>query len=46
MYIMTGNNDIFALDAKTGERLWSYKSGINQKIDTICCGWDARGVAL
>jgi quinohemoprotein ethanol dehydrogenase len=46
MYIMTGNNDIFALDAKTGERIWSYKSGINQKIDTICCGWDARGVAL
>lgn len=46
MYIPTGNNDIFALDATTGERLWTYKSGINQKISTICCGWDSRGVGL
>jgi quinohemoprotein ethanol dehydrogenase len=46
MYIVTGNDDIFALDAATGERIWTYKSGIFQKIDTICCGWDARGVAL
>jgi PQQ-dependent dehydrogenase (methanol/ethanol family) len=46
MYIVTGNNDVFALDAATGERIWTYLSRINQKIDTICCGWDSRGVAI
>jgi quinohemoprotein ethanol dehydrogenase len=46
MYIPTGNNDVFALDATTGARLWTYKSGVNQKITTICCGWDSRGVAI
>jgi PQQ-dependent dehydrogenase (methanol/ethanol family) len=46
MYITTGNDDIFALDATTGAHIWTYHSGIAQNIDTICCGWDARGVAL
>ena len=46
MFIVTGNDDIFALDATTGAHLWTYHSGIFQNIDTICCGWDARGVAL
>ncbi len=46
MFIVTGNDDIFALDATTGTHLWTYLSGIPQNIDTICCGWDARGVAL
>jgi alcohol dehydrogenase (cytochrome c) len=46
MYIPTGNNDISALDAKTGQIIWQYKSGINQNISTICCGWDSRGVAI
>ena len=46
MYIVTGNDDIFALDATNGAHLWTYHSGIHQGIDTICCGWDARGVAL
>lgn len=46
MYIPTGNNDVSALDAKTGEIIWQYKSGISQNISTICCGWDSRGVAI
>ena len=46
MYIVTGNDDVFALDATTGTHLWTYLSGIPQNIDTICCGWDARGVAM
>jgi alcohol dehydrogenase (cytochrome c) len=46
MFIVTGNDDIFALDASTGAHLWTYHSNIYQNIDTICCGWDARGVAL
>jgi alcohol dehydrogenase (cytochrome c) len=45
MYIPTGNDDIFALDGKTGKKLWEYNSDIPQVNDLICCGWDNRGVA-
>ncbi|HEY0581408.1 MAG TPA: PQQ-binding-like beta-propeller repeat protein [Chloroflexota bacterium] len=44
MYIPTGNDDIFALDAKTGKKIWEYFSDIPQVNDLICCGWDNRGV--
>jgi quinohemoprotein ethanol dehydrogenase len=44
MYIPTGNDDIFALDAKTGRKIWEYFSDIPQVNDLICCGWDNRGV--
>ncbi|HEV7665280.1 MAG TPA: PQQ-dependent dehydrogenase, methanol/ethanol family, partial [Chloroflexota bacterium] len=45
MYIPTGNDDVFALDGKTGRKLWEYFSDIPQVNDTICCGWNNRGVA-
>jgi alcohol dehydrogenase (cytochrome c) len=45
MYLATGNDDIFALDATTGHTLWQWESDIPQDIGTICCGWDNRGVA-
>ena len=45
MFIPTGNDDIFALDGKTGKKLWEYNSDIPQVNDLICCGWDNRGVA-
>src|SRR5207237_5351728 len=46
MYIPTGNDDIFALDAKNGRKLWEWDSDIPQTMDLICCGWDNRGVAV
>ena len=46
MYIATGNDDVFALDAKTGALIWEHRSGIDQNINTVCCGWDNRGVAV
>ena len=46
MYIPTGNDDVFALDAKTGKKLWEYFSDIPQTNDAICCGWDNRGVGV
>jgi quinohemoprotein ethanol dehydrogenase len=46
MYITTGNDDVFALNAKTGEILWERWSGIDQKITSVCCGWDNRGLAM
>jgi glucose dehydrogenase len=32
MYVVTGNDDVFALKAKTGELLWERWSGIDQTI--------------
>ena len=46
MYLASGNDDVFAMDAKTGALIWEHPSGIDQSISTICCGWDNRGVAL
>ena len=46
MYIVTGNDDVFALNAKTGEIQWERWSGIDQQISTVCCGWDNRGLAM
>jgi quinohemoprotein ethanol dehydrogenase len=47
MYISTGNDDVFALDAATGKVLWKYESYIPVKrITTVCCGFSNRGVAI
>lgn len=46
MFITTGANDVFALDAKTGEQIWAYSPDIPQEMDTVCCGWTSRGVAV
>jgi quinohemoprotein ethanol dehydrogenase len=46
MYIITGNDDVFALNAKTGEILWERWSGVDQKITSVCCGWVNRGLAM
>jgi len=46
MYFATGNDDVFALDARTGALIWEHRSGIDQNISTVCCGWDNRGVAV
>ncbi len=46
MYVASGNDDVFALDAKTGALIWEHRSGIDQNISKVCCGWDNRGVAV
>src|SRR5438105_1094335 len=46
MYVITGNNDVFALDAKTGAILWEYWSDIDKKISALCCGWVNRDLAI
>ncbi len=46
VYIVTGADDVFAINVETGERLWKYEADLDQSIDTICCGWTSRGVAL
>jgi alcohol dehydrogenase (cytochrome c) len=46
MYMVTGNDDVFALNAKTGEILWQRWSFIDQRISVVCCGWLNRGLAM
>ena len=46
LYIPTGKNDVFAFNALTGAKLWTYLSSTDVKDTTICCQWDDRGVAL
>ena len=46
IYIITGADDVFAISVDGGEILWSYEANLDPSIDTICCGWTSRGVAL
>jgi alcohol dehydrogenase (cytochrome c) len=48
LYISDGADDVFAMDASTGEILWEYKPKLPAEPlgSVICCGWDNRGVAL
>lgn len=46
MYVASGENDVLALDLKTGEKIWEYRPDIEEKLDTVCCGWTTRGVAV
>src|ERR1700682_3950749 len=36
MYIPTGNDDIYSLDAKNGKKIWEYNSDIPQITELIC----------
>jgi quinohemoprotein ethanol dehydrogenase len=46
IYVPTGEDDVFAVNAETGEILWQYKANLDQTISTVCCGWESRGVAI
>jgi quinohemoprotein ethanol dehydrogenase len=46
MYVTTGNDNVLALNARTGSLAWQYDPEIDQKITTVCCGWANRGLAL
>ena len=46
IFIVTGANDVFALDVATGSILWQWTSGLDPAISTVCCGWTNRGAGL
>jgi alcohol dehydrogenase (cytochrome c) len=48
IYIPDGADDVYAIDAGTGEILWTYEPRIpaDPLGEVVCCGWDNRGVAL
>jgi len=45
MYVTTSFDNIYALNAATGEELWHYKQKLGP-ITTYCCGPNNRGVAV
>jgi len=45
MYVTAPENLAFALDARTGRRLWSYKRTLPEKL-RACCGHSNRGFAI
>jgi len=48
VYVPTGDDDVFALDAATGKKIWEYHPTDLPKLSTlpICCNNDNRGVAI
>ena len=46
IYMVTGADDVFAIDVEKGEILWTYASNLDDAIDTVCCGWSSRGLGL
>ena len=48
IYIPDGADDVFAIDAGTGEILWTYEPHLppDPLGEVVCCGWDNRGVAI
>jgi quinohemoprotein ethanol dehydrogenase len=46
VYIMTGDNDAFAISVETGELLWEFKASIDPKVARPCCSWVGRGLGL
>src|SRR6202012_5801225 len=48
IYIPDGGDNVYAMDASTGEILWPYEPPPPPAPlgEVVCCGWDNRGVAL
>ncbi len=46
MYVISGADDVWAIDVESGKKLWKYEAKLDEKIDTVCCGWTSRGVAV
>jgi len=46
IYVPTGEDDVFAVSVDTGKILWQHEGNLDPNINTVCCGWLSRGVAL
>jgi quinohemoprotein ethanol dehydrogenase len=46
IYVVTGDNDVFAVDVETGKILWTYEANVDFDNTVICCGRLSRGVGL
>ena len=48
IYIPDGADNVYAIDASSGEILWTYEPHLppDPLGEVVCCGWDNRGVAI
>jgi quinohemoprotein ethanol dehydrogenase len=46
IYVVTGDDDVFAVDVETGKILWTYEANVDFEHAIICCGRLSRGVGL
>ena len=46
IYMVTGNDDVFALDVETGAILWNYAAHLDPTRVKVCCGWVNRGLGM
>lgn len=46
LYVVTGENDVFAYDVQTGNRLWKYEARLRPEDVHVCCGWVSRGLGM
>ena len=46
IYVVTGDNDVFAVDVDTGEFHWTYEADVDFEIAAICCGRLSRGLGM
>ncbi len=46
LYIVTGADDVFAIDIESGEVAWEYKANLNPEDVVQCCGWTSRGLGM
>jgi quinohemoprotein ethanol dehydrogenase len=46
IYIMTGENDAFAVSVETGAILWEYRAKIDPQVARPCCSWVGRSVGF
>jgi quinohemoprotein ethanol dehydrogenase len=46
LYVVTGENDVFAIDVDTGEFQWEYQANLDPERVSVCCGWLSRGLGM
>jgi alcohol dehydrogenase (cytochrome c) len=46
LYVVTGDDDVFAVDVETGKFRWVYEADIDFEHSVICCGRLSRGLGL
>ncbi len=46
LYVVTGADDVFAVNVETGKFLWTYQANVDFDHAVICCGRLSRGVGL
>lgn len=46
IYVVTGDNDVFAVDVETGEFHWTYEADVDFDSAIVCCGRLSRGLGM